>query len=523
MSGPLERLAGRIEVGLDGRPTPVVAGVVTGLLFWWLAGSLAPVPWVYDEAAYLLQSKIFAAGQWAAAGRPLPEFFEQIHVFATPRLVPKYPPGHALLLVPGIWAGAPWLMPLLFTAVTGALVFGFARALLGAWAGLLTWLIWVTSPEELYIRPSYLSQVSTTLVWLGGWWAFERWRVTRRRGPLVGLAVLAAIGVLTRPITAFAFLLPIGVVVLREAWRHRLGGQVIAALAVAAPVLGVAAWWSYASSGRVFPTPYSEYSRVYAPWNMPGFAVDRSPPLRAEIPAIARFRTEWIPIHERHTIGRLPMIAVERLGGIGITFFGDGGFPGTRYPLRWLLLVGLIAGLAGMPRALGVVVLSGGVLFVAMLWLASRPLWTVYYLEVFPALAGVTALGCWRLAEWAARRTGRPIAPILVLAGIVVAVPGVVERLIRAKQQQEDVRLVPTDLARRVAGIEGRAVVFVASGPPHRPFESYVTNEPDLDQARVWIVHDRGDDNARLLALAPDRRAYRFDPGTGALAPLGRP
>ena len=57
----------------------------------------------------------------------------------------------------------------------------------------------------------------------------------------------------------------------------------------------------------------------------------------------------------------------------------------------------------------------------------------------------------------------------------------------------------------------------IRPGPPHRPYESYVQNEPDLDQTRVWLVQDRGDDDRRLMAIAPDRAPYRFDPGTGKL------
>ena len=523
MTAALARLAGRLEAALGARRAPVVLAALTGALYWWLAGSLSPLPWVYDEAAYLLQAKIFATGRWAAAGRPLPEFFEQIHVFVTPALVPKYPPGHALLLVPGVWLGQPWLVPLALTVATGGLVFAFGRGLLGVWAGLVGWLVWVTSPEELYIRPSYMSQVSTTFIWLVGWWALDRWRERRQPQFLLLLAALAAGGVLVRPITAAAFLIPIAIIVLPEVWRHREWKQLAAAIGVAVPILGVAAAWSYGSSGRVVPTPYSEYSRVYTPWNMPGFVIDRSPPLRAEIPAIERFRTEWMPVHEGHTVGRIPAIAADRLRGIAVTFFGDGGGAGFRPRLRWLLLIGFAIGLVGLPRPLGFVLLSGGALFVAMLWLASRPLWTVYYLEVFPAVAAITANGVCRIARWLGRHRERPVASLAVLGGIVIAVPGTVERVLRAKQQQEDVRFVTTELARHVAAVPGRGIVFVAAGPRHRPYESFVVNEPDLDRARVWIVHDRGPDNARLLQFAADRTPYRFDPGTGTFGPLARP
>jgi hypothetical protein len=45
-------------------------------------------------------------------------------------------------------------------------------------------------------------------------------------------------------------------------------------------------------------------------------------------------------------------------------------------------------------------------------------------------------------------------------------------------------------------------------------------NEPDLAGARIWVVHDRGPDNARLLALAPDRVPYLYDEQSEKLVPL---
>jgi len=132
-------LVRRIEAALAGRTAPVAVGLLTVLLVWWLWGSLHPDPWVYDEASYLLQARIFATGHWSVPGPPLPEFFEQFHVFVAPRLVPKYPPGHALLLVPGIWLGLPALLPLVMSGLTGGLVFGLGRRLGSPLVGLVAW------------------------------------------------------------------------------------------------------------------------------------------------------------------------------------------------------------------------------------------------------------------------------------------------------------------------------------------------------------------------------------------------
>lgn len=516
-------LVDRLERRLAGRAAAVVVGSLTGLLIWWLWGSLHPEPWVYDEAAYLLQARIFATGHWVVPGPPLPEFFEQFHVLVTPGLVPKYPPGHALLMVPGIWLGLPALMPLLMSAVTGALVFAIGRRLGNPWTGLIAWLVWITAPEELYLRPSYMSQVSSTLVWLLAWIWVVRWRNDGRLRFLVGFSLAAAVGALIRPVSALALALVPAMWILRRAAAQGRLRHLALAIAAGIPVVALMPWWSVATTGQPFPTPYAYYSRVYAPWNMVGFQVDSTPPLRAPTPALRKFRDEWLPVHRAHRLNRLPAIVAERLEGVAVTFFGE---PGWRWALAGAFLVGLMVAPAQLRAALG----AGGLLFVSYLSMAARPRWTVYYLEAFPVIAMVTAVGVARIAEGFAgllRRTlpGRraPAPGWLVLGGLLVAGPGLVDRLLAAREQQVDLRLVQTDLARAIDSIPGRAVIFVATGPVHRPYESYTRNDPDPARARVWVVQDRGPDNERLLRLAPDRRAYLFDPGRGTLVPWRSP
>jgi hypothetical protein len=57
------------------------------------------------------------------------------------------------------------------------------------------------------------------------------------------------------------------------------------------------------------------------------------------------------------------------------------------------------------------------------------------------------------------------------------------------------------------------------------PLSSHVVkrNEVDLASARSWIVYDRGADDKRLLALAPDRTPYVLDASTFRLARLVLP
>ena len=107
----------------------VAFGAAGAAFLAWVWGSLAEPPFIHDEAAYLLQADIFAAGRLSAPAPPLPEFFEQYHVLVTPRLAPKYPPAHALMLVPGMWLGLPGLMPVALHGLAGAMLFALARRL----------------------------------------------------------------------------------------------------------------------------------------------------------------------------------------------------------------------------------------------------------------------------------------------------------------------------------------------------------------------------------------------------------
>src|SRR2546423_1254716 len=156
---------------LSSRWGSVVCGVITAVVTWCAWGSLNQIAAYHDEAAYLLQAGIFASGRWTAAARPLPEFFEQYHVLVTPVLASKYWPGHSLLMVPGVWLGLPGLVPVLLSGLAGALCFALARRVAASpWVALVTWLFWTSAPGGLYWRGARFSEITTSALWLVGWW-----------------------------------------------------------------------------------------------------------------------------------------------------------------------------------------------------------------------------------------------------------------------------------------------------------------------------------------------------------------
>jgi hypothetical protein len=125
----LQRAGMRAAEMLASRWAPLAIALAGIFVFSFAWGSWNETAGVHDEMSYLFQAKLFASGRWTAPPPPIPEFFEQWHLFVVPRYASKYPPGHALLMVPGIWLGLPGLMPVVIGAVAGALVFSIARRL----------------------------------------------------------------------------------------------------------------------------------------------------------------------------------------------------------------------------------------------------------------------------------------------------------------------------------------------------------------------------------------------------------
>ena len=514
-----------VTAPLEGRAAPVIVGVITALVTWWLWGTLSATPYIHDEVALLLQARIFADFRWAAPSPPLPEFFEQFHVFVTPTLAPKYPPGHALLMVPGVWLGLPGLMSVLLSGVTGGMLFLLARRYSNGVVALLAWIIWLIAPSALRFRPSYFSEVTTGAIWLVAWWTLLRYRETTGRGWLVALAALVARGGITRPVTMIVFLLPVGCIVLWTVWKRRAWMDLVAALPLSLAICAIVPLWGRSVLGEWGKNPYAYYQALYFPVENPGFGVDSTPPLRALPPDMARFNEYAVPMHEVHTAERLPEQLEARLLEL------RRGMWGNQYFLYLLAIVGVLV----MPAAVAVALGTSALTVLAYLSIAHKPYWLIYYLELFPVLAFLSALGLWQfvtlVAELAPRRVAR--ARALALPALVTCVGLITwlsaDSLDAFGMWRRQLSVGPSyheTFAKLVAQIPDRkAVVFVRYRPGADVHLSITNNEPDPTAARVCTVHDLGDDNVRLLEAAPDRVPYLYEelPDRRVLRPLPIP
>jgi len=514
-----------ITAPLEGRAAPVILGAIAAGVTWWMWGSLNATPYVHDEVALLLQARIFAQFRWASPSPPVPEFFEQFHVFVTPTLAPKYPPGHALLMVPGVWLGVPGLVSVLLTGVTGAMLFVLARRFSNGIVALVAWFIWLIAPAALRFRPSYFSEITTGAIWLIAWWMLLQYREHGQRRWLVMLAALIAWGGITRPVTMMAFAAPVGVVVLITVWKRRAWGDLAASLPLALAICAIVPVWGHAVLGTWGKNPYAYYQTMYFPVENPGLGIDSTPPLRTLPADMEKFNDYARPMHAVHTAALLPTVLKTRLLELRRGLWGD------YYFLYLLAILGALVMPLSVALALGTCVL----VVVAYLWIAHQPYWLIYYLELFPVLAFLSALGIWQLVSLVETLSvnrvsrSRPLGlPALVTCGALVLwlSPDALQsfslwhvRLGMAPRYHESFQQLVAKIP------DPKAVVFVRYAPNADVHLSLTNNEPDPATARVWAVHDLGDADLRLLQAAPDRRPYLYEelPDRRVLRPFPLP
>lgn len=481
------------------RSRAFVIGFGTALLIWFAWGAWRPIPVVQDEYSYVLQARIFASGHWTAPPPPVPSAFQQPHVLSTPRVASKYPPGHALALALGALLGAPWLAVLVLGGITATLIHGLTRRVYGGAIGLFVVGVWLGDPINLRFLPGYYSELTSGLSWLVAWWCLLEWR--RSFGTRYLLVLSAAIGVdaITRPLSALAFALPIGVVVLRDALRAKRLRDLGLAIVVGSVILGILPAWSYFTTGSATTSPIALYQRRYLPFDKPGFGLDRTPPTDTLSPPNEDVYNEFAQEHARHTVSALPRIAFERLAVIA-----HDEWSGWRVLLVPLVVIGVLTAATELQFAIA----CGIALFAGYLTYAHWKGWTLYYYEALPIVAFSTGAGLhWllkRLREGTATRA-------LTLSATVVALL-TASSLWRARREHVALAGYDSGFHRLLAELPVKsAVVFVRYAPDSHPHSTVVTNSAALSTDRFWVVIDNPATNRAVLAAANGRAPLLFE------------
>ena len=220
------------------RPATLAAAGVLALACVLLAVSMFVFrhrPHLVDSVVQLFQAKIFAAGMTAAPVPTERAFFATLHmVFDASGWYAQYPPGHSLLLVPGVWLGTAWIVPVALTIGTWLALVVFAETVWGRATAIATGALLLLCPFFWFMGASFMNHVSTLFFVSLALVALARWESeaggpARGRGygmawaGLAGLALGAAF--LSRPLTALAVGLVLGAASLhRREWRGALVG-----------------------------------------------------------------------------------------------------------------------------------------------------------------------------------------------------------------------------------------------------------------------------------------------------------
>ncbi|MFL5384291.1 MAG: glycosyltransferase family 39 protein [Longimicrobiaceae bacterium] len=519
-----------VERWLRGRAAPAVFGVLPALAAAWVWGGVRVVPVFHDEASYLLQARIFASGRWASPPPPVPEFFEQFHVLVTPVVTSKYPPGHALLMAPGAAIGLPGLVPLLLAGLAGMLLYLLARRAAGVWIAFLAWLLWMAAPANLAWRASYLSENTSSAACLLALWLWVRWRDTGAARWLAATAVAVGWCAITRPLTALLFALPLGALTLAEVVRRRRWRSLAAGLAAGVATLAIIPLWSARTTGDWRVSPWEAYTRAYMDYDRLGFGLQMRPPTRMLPPDVAQVNRGYQKGHRGHVAGQLPAIALSRAGELAKAValwhaLELPTVPEVAYAAMVVLVVAMAWGAAAGPPGARFAGATVAAMFLGYLVYAHPPAWTLYYVELYPGLAFLAAVGLLRMLGMAARALKRQDVPrwtsraALLAAGVaaIAAVGNAAVARDDARTRQRAPRAFAAAM-RRVP--DPRALVFVRYAPRHSPHQSLVQNGPDVARARLALAYDRGADDARLIRAMPGRSVYLYDEATSTLRRL---
>jgi hypothetical protein len=226
-------------------------------------GVLSGKPLLIDELSQLFQARIFAQGKLWLEAPQYPEFTSILHILdGRGKWFSQFPFGGPLMLVPGVWLGAPWLVGPFAGASSVAVFWAIVRRIEQRQAVALgASLLFMVAPFVAFMAGSHMNHV-TALTWLLVA-IYGLVRQTEDGSPHPAFAALCgfSLGMLAtiRPVDAVAFALPAGTWMLWRAikrppcWIEVVG----AGLAIAGPA-GAILWYNALTTGHPLLFAYEE-------------------------------------------------------------------------------------------------------------------------------------------------------------------------------------------------------------------------------------------------------------------------
>jgi hypothetical protein len=351
-------------------------------------------------------------------------------------------------------------------------------------------------------------------------WAYLRFRGSPRWTWAAALGGLAGWAMITRPVDALCFVVP---VVIDLAITHRRSGgsaaRSLAAFVVAAvPFVGLQLALDYRVTGSALRAPFSLYLDTDQPQTSFGFhRIDPSARPRSVVAQKQALYADWVmPYVRNHQPDTVAKAWLTRY----FPLLADGLLPAREVLV--LLPVGLL-GLWGRPRR---VVAFTLVMFVGLYFFYTFFI-EHYALMVAPAVA-LLIVSAMPVIEWAwpRFRTAIPVAFTLGVAAVCVTSLRECTRLSDESFPSPALRALNDYLPELVHG-ERSVVLFRFAPGVNNPQEEPVFNAdvPWPDDAAIVRAHDLGARNAELFAYYarhdPERVAYLYDRKPTKEDPLG--
>lgn len=451
-----------------------------------------------DDPMYRFEAKCLALGKASVAVPPESDAFHipgvTIH---EGRLFGKYYPGFPAVLALGERVGEPWIInPLLFGLmiyVTFMLGSAALRPSVGAFGAALL----AVSPFALNLTTTYMSHVLCAALLTGSAAALFEARKSERTSIVLLAGFVWAAAFLTRPPTALAAAVPLGILALfhlregpKRAWRRAI---VVALAAASGPV--TALLWNGALTGESltsayevskphdafgFGNPYPHSTSGLGPYTVEA-AFDS---MVAQFQAAGRVLFPW----------RIEGMAVWLLA---IPIIVPIGFRDARHA-RWFLPLAIIS-------PIGLYFFYHGTRGIASIGLGPR-----YIFEAAPLYFLLVA---W-LVERTVQRLGlgrRTLSAGLILilgSGGIVAGRAHWERLSMGQDDRlsRGSRRLESFLAQLP---EERRLIFVDIST-YNTNAALLANDANLQNENLVAIYRWPQDNRRVMAAYPGRTAYLF-------------
>lgn len=464
----------------------LTAGLLGCLFAAWIGFDvLFNLPVSTDEGSYLFQTSSFAEGKLVRPYPPMGELLQRPDdmLIMSPNAgwLSRYPPGHALWLLPGAFLGAPRIM--VWVACGGSIAVMMLLAKMLGGSALFTGFMLLVSPFFLLMHGTLLSHSSGFLavsIMLMGYVKLRQ-SGQLRYGLFAGVAW--SLLFLNRTYSAFLIAVPFALDALWYLATHRnrsVWWQTVCFAGAAS--LGVFAYVLY--NALVTGDPHLPTYLLYDPSQTLGFGMRHLRGLPVDHSFLRGLSNAWTNL----------LTLDQWLFGFsfGLILVGGLGIIGSASQFGFLLWGGFL-------------VLVGGYVF---FWFPGpRHIGPAYYFEGLPFLVLLASMGAHRGLRWMERWGRKRLILVLLLMGGLAC--GSVRFLGQKKDYFHAQLASQRVLAETLANAPPNALIFWHN-IQYPPFGKITINEHGLG-TQPLVLSCIGPEHYRtIMDFFPERKAYRL-------------